>query len=298
MHKKIARRPTFVLSASTKAKYREVGTRKCRSKHLSPNRGTGLRVRRAPTEDASPGAALRVHARRNGSGNGPYAARLRGVRRVVRFRCDLGSAAGSAAGFFGNPRMAGGAAGSVRGARRRNPAVGLPREAPPLGSDLAVRHGALRGLSVHDADRLAGAGIERVAIHGPSRGRGCRVPDTGRGLGFAFRGASGFGGDPPPRDSPPGPGAWCEVDRTFGLMNRVREPGASLWSGGQGQAVLLGGSAARSRESAKPSRDAPMASSGSGLRRGTGRPERHGAGGVVLSQSARHAGCPSKPPHR
>lgn len=105
---------------------------------------------------------------------------------------------------------------------------------------------------MRDADRLAGAGIERIAIRGPSRGSGCRVPDTGRGLGFVLRDASGIGGDPPPRESPPGPGAWCEVDRTFGLVNRVREPGASLWSGGQGQAVLLGGSAARSRESASP----------------------------------------------
>lgn len=81
MHKKIARPRTFVLSASSKAKYREVGTRKCRSKHLSPNRGTGLRVRRATTEDASPGTALRVHARRK-------------VRRAVRTPQGCGALTG------------------------------------------------------------------------------------------------------------------------------------------------------------------------------------------------------------
>lgn len=186
MHKKIARRRTFVLSASTKAKYRDVGTRKCRSKHLSPNRGTGLRVRRAPTEDASPETALRVHARRNGSGNGPYAARLRGVRRVVRFRCDLGPAAGCARGS--SETLAWPAA-------RRAPSA--ERVEGTRRSVFLVKHHRLVRISRSGtvpfgacpctmADRLAGAGIERAAIRRPSRDADAGFRTRGADSGSPF----------------------------------------------------------------------------------------------------------------
>lgn len=176
---------------------------------------------------------------------------------------------------------AGGTAGSVRGACRWGPAVGLPQEAPPLGSDLAARHGALRGLSVRDADRLAGCGYRWAT----------RVPDTGRGLGLAFRGESGFGGDPPPRESPPGPGAWCEGDRAFVPVNRDR----AAWrfhrgAAGKAKRSCSGEAQARFRESASPSRARRWLHRVNGIGSERNRLEGHGTGGAVLSQSARRPG--------